>query len=225
MFTIRPASTFLFILSLTAILFSSCTLTQRRYRSGFHMEWKHRFKPQESVQKNRVIDLITTIKSVNADSVVNEIASIRSTEFELEKSVAIHQENVSEGQMEYDSFTQRKMESPGLSRKSDGVNHATKTNATVKKEIKKKSERNGGMSLLGILFSLAVLIMPPILFSVAAYWIDLSGVGLAFVWIIWAAGIVAAVLLFSGLWPVILSCLIWNIIFTVTTLIILLVNS
>jgi hypothetical protein len=81
------------------------------------------------------------------------------------------------------------------------------------------------MALLGVLFSLAVLIIPPILFSVAAYWIDLSGVGLAFVWIIWAAGIVGALLLFSGLWPVILSCLIWNIIFTVTTLIILLVNS
>lgn len=225
MFTIRPASTFLFILSLTAILFSSCTLTQRRYRSGFHVEWKHRFKPQESVQKKRVIDLVTTIESVNADSVVNEIASIRSTEFELEKSVAIHQENVSEGQMEDDSFTQRKMESPSLSRKSDEVNCATKTNATVKKESKKKSERNGGMVLLGILFSLAVLIMPPILFSVAAYWIDLSGLGLAFVWIIWAMGIVGALLLFSGLWPMILSCLIWNIIFTVTTLIILLVNS
>lgn len=225
MFTIRPASTFLFILSLTAILFSSCTLTQRRYRSGFHVEWKHRFKPQESVQKKRVIDLVTTIESVNADSVVNEIASIRSTEFELEKSVAIHQGNVSEGQMEDDSFTQRKMESPGLSRKNDEVNRATKTNATVKKESKKKSERNGGMALLGILFSLAVLIMPPILFSVAAYWIDLSSVGLAFVWIIWAMGIVGALLLFSGLWPMILSCLIWNIIFTVTTLIILLVNS
>ncbi|MBI3239723.1 MAG: hypothetical protein HYZ43_12920 [Flavobacteriia bacterium] len=189
------------------------------------MEWKHRFKPQESVQKKRVIDLVTTIESVNADSVVNEIASIRSTEFELEKSVAIHQGNVSEGQMEDDSFTQRKMESPGLSRKNDEVNRATKTNATVKKESKKKSERNGGMALLGILFSLAVLIMPPILFSVAAYWIDLSSVGLAFVWIIWAMGIVGALLLFSGLWPMILSCLIWNIIFTVTTLIILLVNS
>jgi hypothetical protein len=162
---------------------------------------------------------------VSPDSVVNEIASIRPTEFELEKSVTMHQENVSKRQMGDYSFAQRKMESPGLSRKGDEVNRATKTNATIKKDSQKKSERNGGMALLGVLFSLAVLIIPPILFSVAAYWIDLSGVGLAFVWIIWAAGIVAAVLLFSGLWPVILSCLIWNIIFTVTTLIILLVNS
>lgn len=225
MFSIRPASTFLFILSLTVILFSSCTLTQRRYRSGFHIEWKHRFKPQESVQKNRVIDIVTTIEPVNANSGVNEIASVRPTEFELEKSVAMHQENVSERQKEDYSSPQRKMESPGLNRKGDEVNRATKTKATVKKDSQKKSERNGGMALLGVLFSLAVLIMPPILFSVAAYWIDLSGVGLAFVWIIWAAGIVGALLLFSGLWPVILSCLIWNIIFTVTTLIILLVNS
>jgi len=224
MFSIRPASTFLFILSLTAILFSSCTLTQRRYRNGFHVEWKHRFKSQESVQKSDVHQTNAIVESANSDSVVNGIASVRSTEFELEKLIVIHQENVSKRQLEDNSFTQRKIESRSLSRKSDQVNRATKTNAVVKNS-QRKSERNGGMALLGVLFSLAVLIMPPILFSVAAYWIDLSGVGLALVWIIWAAGIVAAVLLFSGLWPLILSCLIWNIIFTVTTLIILLVNS
>lgn len=218
----RPVTIFFVIIT---VLFSSCTITHRRYRSGFHLEWKHRFKPQESVQKSDVRDNSAIVESVSPDSVVNEIASIRPTEFELEKSVTMHQENVSKRQMGDYSFPQRKMESPGLSRKGDEVNRATKTKATVKKDSQKKSERNGGMALLGVLFSLAVLIMPPILFSVAAYWIDLSGVGLAFVWIIWAAGIVGALLLFSGLWPVILSCLIWNIIFTVTTLIILLVNS
>lgn len=226
MLSVRPATIFLFIFTLTAFLFSSCTITQRRYRSGFHLEWKHRLKGQESVHVNALKNVSANAESANEDTVVNHVASIRPTELESEKSVTIHQEIVSKRHIEDYFLPQRKIDSPSLSMQSDEVNHGTKTDRIVKNDFQKRSrDKNGGMYLLGFLFSLAVLIIPPLLFSVGAYWLDISTLGLVFIWLIWIAGIVGVVLLFSGLWPIILSCLIWNIVYTITVGIIILVNT
>lgn len=215
MFSLRPATIFLFIFALTAVLFSSCTITQRRYRSGFHVEWKHRLKGQESVQAHTLQNTPTIIESADADTAMNQVTSVRPTEAEPEKSAAMRREDSQEQQISDYSPRHQKIEVHNLSRQN-AWNREAETNTIVKENLQKqsRSDRNGWVVLLGVLFSLAVLIIPPILFSVGAYWLDVSALGLVFIWIIWIAGIVAALFLFSGLWPIILSCLIWNIVYT-----------
>lgn len=218
--SIRRITIFFSIFIVTAVSFSSCTISQRRYRSGFHLEWRHRLKGQESDAVGNEKRISSSVEASNTETIVTTDSLIRPTE----GLAPIHQ-NSSNGTPIIDHPFPEKNESESQNLNRDEVNRTIKADLTEKSVRKTSSDKNGGIVLLGILFTLAVLIIPPILFSVAAYWIDLSGVGLAVVWIVWAAGIVAALLLFSGLWPIVLSCLIWNVVFTITTFLILLINS
>ncbi|MES2557168.1 MAG: hypothetical protein V4604_13515 [Bacteroidota bacterium] len=221
MLSFRPKITFLFIIAVTAILFGSCTLTQRRYRSGFHLEWKHRYKAPESdfSTSEKVAPALAEISDTNNHS--DHVSSIRPTG---ETAIVIHKDNSAESPIVYHAFPQRIIQSPIQIKQRDEVDHTIKT--ITKEHFQKKSrDQNGGLFLLWFLLLMAMLVIPPILFTIASYWIDLSKMGIACLWIIWAAGIVAALLLFSGLWPIILSCLIWNVVFTIMGLIIVLVNA
>lgn len=218
--SIRPITIFVSIIIVTAASFSSCTITQRRYRSGFHLEWRHRLKGQESDVVNNEKSISSFVEPSKTATTVSADSLIRPTE----GLAPIHQNNSNEPPI-IDHLFSGKNESESQNVNRDEVIRTNKADHTEKSTRKTSSDKNGGIVLLGILFTLAVLIIPPILFSVAAYWIDLSGVGLAVVWIVWAAGIVAALLLFSGLWPIVLSCLIWNVVFTITTFLILVINS
>jgi hypothetical protein len=183
------------------------------------LEWRHRLKGQESDAASNEKSISSFVEPSNTATIVSADSLIRPTE----GLAPIHQNNSNEPPVNHLFPGKNESESQNINR--DEVNRTVKADLTEKSARKTSSDKNGGMVLLGILFTLAVLIIPPILFSVAAYWIDLSGIGLAVVWIYWAAGIVAALLLFSGLWPIVLSCLIWNVVFTITTLLILLINS
>ncbi|HLP54803.1 MAG TPA: hypothetical protein VK151_07235 [Fluviicola sp.] len=209
----RPTITFVAILSLITILFSSCTITQRRYRSGFHLEWQHRYKAQESDQANGEKEAVSAIEQVKEEPVLTAGHSIRAVE---EEAVIVQQENVPQPQMVDHSFPLGKIKPVDIALQNEEMNGDSKPGIVTRKGSQhKREDQSWWLLLLGILFGLVVLVMPPLLFSVGAYWLDVSAVELVFIWLIWIGGIACVFWLFSGLWPIILSCLIWNVVFMI----------
>ncbi|MDH4473406.1 MAG: hypothetical protein QE487_12430 [Fluviicola sp.] len=177
-------------------------------------------KGQESDVVKNEKSVSNIVEPSNTETIVTAENLNRSTE----GLAPIHQNNTNESPI-IDHPSPKRIESENLNITRDEVNQTIKADRIKKSVRKTSSDKNGGMALLGILFALAVLIMPPLLFSVGAYWLDVSALDLVFIWLIWIAGIVGVFFLFSGVWPIILSCLIWNIVYMIIVGIVVLINA
>ena len=200
--------------------FSSCTITQRRYRSGFHLEWKHRFKPQKSLQKSDLKNITIIVESANADSSEYEIASIRSAESFNVVPVKINKET------ENNLHSKSELTLlPIKLNKLDLVNSNYRAIHHVDPD-KNEKKRSGFVEfILSFFMTLLVFAIPPILFTSVADYLSFSKFKIGLLWFIWIAGIVGSILLFQVLWPIIFACIIWNILYLFGGIIIIFITA
>lgn len=219
MHSVRPASIFFIILAFTAALVTSCTITQRRYRSGLHLEWKHRLKGQESAQTTHSDVVATTTEPTAADSsVAGEMMSIKPNE-----KIGLFPINI---KREVENNPQPKRELVALRlEKRSGENDLSAVSFALDPE-KKVKKRSGFVEFIFSFFmSILIFAIPPILYTAVADYLTFSVFKIVVLWFVWIAGILGSIVLFQSLWPIIFACIIWNILYLVGVMLMIFITA
>jgi hypothetical protein len=219
MYSVRPATIFSIILVLTAALVTSCTITQRRYRSGFHLEWKHRLKGQESNQTTHSDVVATTAEPTVADSnVAGEMMSIKPNE-----KIELVPVNI---KRDIENNPQPKRELVALRfEKRSGVNDLSTISFALDPEKKVKKRSSFVEFIFSFFMSILIFAIPPILYTAVADYLTFSVFKIVVLWFVWIAGILGSIVLFQSLWPIIFACIIWNILYLVGVMLIIFITA
>lgn len=213
------------LMLLILVSVSSCTITKQRYSRGFHVEWKKRPTTKHSKTASPLFDEKELV--ITKDTVVKTVNNQLSNETQTKASIEGQQENLrNEGEKSDEIIkTPITTSSPFNNNWEPPVQATSKKNniihtKAVQQQQTKSAVHNSNFweAVTDFLFWMAIVLLfftiSPVLHTIL---IDVlpgydwkTTLFIVSEWLLWVGGIVAILLLLSGVWTILLACFGWN---------------
>lgn len=219
------------LILLVLVSATSCTITKQHYSNGFHVEWKKRLTtnhskttPPQIKAKDEVFAIDTVAKTITVypENDVQPDTRIRQQEEKRYVDHGISDEHVKTPLATSSSQTKAwKLTTPKALKKNKGIQKNAAQQQVQTKGFVRMSNFWEAVTdfLFWAVIILLLLLTPPVIHTILIALLPgfdrKTTLFTVLEWLLWAGGIIAILLLLTGVWPIVLACLGVNILFAV----------